>query len=308
MFGGIIVARKSNKTAHVLGLITNEKKETSPVSENNETSETSSETITIEEEKMASKTPKVSVPILEIAQGDNSRIASTIRDKLIEEVFDGDLEKPISLKTPNPEVEEEQNVTSHEVSEENATSNQTAQPLEQAEFNSITESASSSETPSSSPLVETDSCVSTNEDSSPLDSDCPTPITEQVSECPTPITEEISECPDSSDSDIQKKQLEQNSSLSSNYEYAYINVAESVVKEKVLEYMKRFNMCTCDRCVMDTIALALTYLPAKYIVAHKSTTFSMTNFYSTKYHIQIISQLTKACMVVSQHPHHHRAL
>ena len=88
------------------------------------------------------------------------------------------------------------------------------------------------------------------------------------------------------------------------FKYAYINIAEKAVTEKVLEYMKRFNMCTCDRCVVDTIALALTHLPAKYIVTSREDSFALMNYYTLKYNISIISELTKACMVVSENPHH----
>lgn len=87
-------------------------------------------------------------------------------------------------------------------------------------------------------------------------------------------------------------------------EFAYVNVMETLVKEKVVDYMKQFGNCTCSRCVADTTALALTQLPPKYVVINRETVSPLMNFYTKKYAGQITVEITKACIRVGEVPHH----
>ncbi len=45
-----------------------------------------------------------------------------------------------------------------------------------------------------------------------------------------------------------------------------INVMETLVDEKMARYVQMFGLCRCPRCLADVKALALTNLPAKYVV------------------------------------------
>lgn len=87
-------------------------------------------------------------------------------------------------------------------------------------------------------------------------------------------------------------------------DYQYLNIMEHVVNSKVEEYMQKFDVCTCGRCVADVKALALTHLPAKYIVVEPPAVSPLLNFYSNRYSQQIIVELTKACSIVKENPHH----
>ena len=86
--------------------------------------------------------------------------------------------------------------------------------------------------------------------------------------------------------------------------YQYLNIMEHVVNSKVEEYMQKFDVCTCGRCVADVKALALTHLPAKYIVVEPPVVSPLLNFYSSRFSQQIIVELTKACSIVKENPHH----
>lgn len=86
--------------------------------------------------------------------------------------------------------------------------------------------------------------------------------------------------------------------------FQYVNVMEQVVDGRAEEYMKKLGICTCSRCAADVKALSLTHLPAKYIVAEPPTVSPLLNFYSTKYSQQVIVELTKACSVIKENPHH----
>lgn len=86
--------------------------------------------------------------------------------------------------------------------------------------------------------------------------------------------------------------------------YITINVMEKLVDLKALEYMNKFGVCTCDRCVADVKALALTNLNAKYVVSEKSSVAPLINFYERKFESDLVVQLTKACITVDENPHH----
>lgn len=88
--------------------------------------------------------------------------------------------------------------------------------------------------------------------------------------------------------------------------YIYVNVLEEIVTDKVLDYMKKFGVCTCKRCVADTTALALTNLPSKYVVAEAGNTFPLLNYYTNKYSSSVIAEITKACLQVDAVPHHEK--
>lgn len=91
---------------------------------------------------------------------------------------------------------------------------------------------------------------------------------------------------------------------SDDLDYKFVNVFEEIVRSKVLEAMERFDVCTCDRCIVDTVALAVTNLPAKCIVTDKDAVFPLLSFYSSKYNTQVQTELIKACVKVKENPHH----
>lgn len=88
--------------------------------------------------------------------------------------------------------------------------------------------------------------------------------------------------------------------------FAFVNVMERLVAEKVVNYMEQFGVCTCSHCKADVTALALTKLPPKYVVVNKAAVSPLINFYSNKYAGQITVEITKACIRVNETPHHNR--
>ena len=87
-------------------------------------------------------------------------------------------------------------------------------------------------------------------------------------------------------------------------DYEFINVMEYTVKENLLEYMHRFGVCTCSRCQADVMALALTRLPAKYIVVPKNAVSPLLSFYSGRFNVSLMTELTKACFQILDNPRH----
>lgn len=103
---------------------------------------------------------------------------------------------------------------------------------------------------------------------------------------------------------ITEKSTYQTMPSEENIEYDYINVMEKIIQDKALDYMNKFEMCTCQRCVVDVMAISLSKLTPKYIVSVKGSNFPLLNYYSQKFSVDVASNLTKACMIVQNNPNH----
>lgn len=89
--------------------------------------------------------------------------------------------------------------------------------------------------------------------------------------------------------------------------FHFINVMEELIMQHDLDtILRQYNVCTCNRCKADVCALTLTGLPAKYVVASDKSLSPVLNYYKNRYKISILAELSKACTVVREHPHHER--
>lgn len=86
--------------------------------------------------------------------------------------------------------------------------------------------------------------------------------------------------------------------------FVFVNICEELVKEKTVEYLQRFGVCTCSRCVADTMALALTNIQPKYVVMDPDTAVPFLSYYANKLSVNVMTELTKACLTVLAHPRH----
>lgn len=84
----------------------------------------------------------------------------------------------------------------------------------------------------------------------------------------------------------------------------FINVMERLVEERLEKYVKRFGLCSCPRCLADVRALALSRLPAKYVVLPASSAAPMMSLYQAKFDSMVIAQVIQACKTVMESPRH----
>lgn len=83
-----------------------------------------------------------------------------------------------------------------------------------------------------------------------------------------------------------------------------VNVMQILVSENIDRYVDMFDVCRCSRCMADVQALALTNLPAKYVVMDHGKLSSMLGYYRHSFSSAVMIELTKACNIVKQNPHH----
>ena len=83
-----------------------------------------------------------------------------------------------------------------------------------------------------------------------------------------------------------------------------VNVMQELVEEKAERYIRMFGLCDCPRCVADVKALALTSLPAKYVVLQETARRPMVSLYRARYDAPVTAQLLSACKQVMDAPRH----
>ena len=84
----------------------------------------------------------------------------------------------------------------------------------------------------------------------------------------------------------------------------YLNVMEELVEEPLRKYIKLFGLCDCPRCVADVRALALSRLPAKYVVLSRASLPPLLSFYQAKFDSALVTQVIYACKTVMESPRH----
>lgn len=138
----------------------------------------------------------------------------------------------------------------------------------------------------------------------PLDEPILPVAQEPLDEPVLPVAQEetVEELP--AESEPAPEEPEDDGEPAENKQFCYTNVYERIIKGCVLEYLERFGVCTCSRCVADATALALTNLPSKYIVTDFSNVEPLLSLYEHKFEVAIMTELTKACFEVDAHPHH----
>lgn len=233
------MARKSNKTAHVLNLLSGQEAQDMPEG---------AEPDKIKPEK---NEPEKTVPSEPIAPPNISIIDSTVTEAdpvsdLIREALEKDLEAEAS-----------------------------AEPLTEVQTDSPAE-------------LRTDSPAELKTDTpTELKTDAPT---ELKTDAPTDAPTEL-QTADSTDAPAEDT-------------FQLVNVMQEIVEDKIIYFMKQFDVCCCSRCRADTIALTLSGLPSRYIVVDKAAVRPLISFYTNRYISQITVEAVKACTQVKENPRH----
>lgn len=269
------MARKSNKTAHVLNLIAGHDSQ----------QETAEETTAgvgapgASPTQAAAPAPAVSAPVQNVSVIDTTAedpVADLIQQQLtnqFEEQAGESSSKPETPVQPEPQPQPETPVQP----EPQPQPETPVQPEPQPEVSAQPEPQSQPETPAQ---PETQPEVSAQPEPQPQPETPAQPEPQpEVSAQPEP---EIALEPD----------------------FARVNVMEEIVNDKIIYFMRQFDVCTCERCVADTCALTLSGLLPKYIVTTPAAVDPLLSFYTNRYISDVTVEATKACMVVKDNPRH----
>ena len=280
---------KGNKTAHVLNLLTAPGEAAPPPAE--EAAEG------VPEAAPAASGRPLLPPILEVAQANDDTLAQQIQQALEEELSPPPAENsPVKEETP---VVEDKPASGGKMSQDDiekmlasmgapADEPPTPEP----------EPAPAPQPPSGGKMSQDDIEKMLASMGAPADeppapepepAPAPQPAAEEKPAAPVPPAAEAAPTPPPEDEDL-----------------AYINVMQILVEEKAPRYIKMFGLCPCKHCQADVMALTLSNLVPKYVVLPKRDRIPMLTVYEGRFNSTIFAQLTRACKVVMDHPHHNR--
>lgn len=286
---------RSSKTDHVLSLLAGggahepqaaAKPETSPATSQQEGSpseaskppkETQSEPVQTPATGIPSGQRRVAPPILEVARVNNEALSETIREALTEslnqELAQAEPE-PAPELLPEPEVQPEPEVEAEPAPELLPEPEAGPEPEEEPE--QMPEAAPE-------PRSEPEALPEPEREAEPEAAPTPEPEAEPATAQPLQPEGPGIPLPDGA---------------------VYLNVMEELVEEPLRKYIKLFGLCDCPRCVADVRALALSRLPAKYVVLSSASLPPLLSFYQAKFDSALVTQVIYACKTVMESPRH----
>ena len=260
------MAKKTNKTAHVLNLLTK-----SPAAQD----EGSAEENKIPAENQAAAPVAAAATVTVVDESGNEQLEKSILEQLENEVSQADSAevKPApAAKAKIPAAKEEVSMPEPEIS------------MGQTEIPAVKEEVSAS--PTETPAAQPEAPVIKEEASVP-----------ERTEMPTVTAEGKTADVEAKDEAAPEKTAVKESS--------FINVMEELLKRQdINKYMEQYKVCRCERCRADVEALTLTRLPAKYVAAKSGFGTSGMNYYENKYKIRILTEIIRSCVAVREHPRH----
>lgn len=267
---------RSSKTDHVLSLLSNSSAQEPAAEEVPAAAEAPSEespaaapAVAAATEAPPSAPQRLSPPILEVARTNNEALEATIQQAL-EAALEEDIPAPPAPESMPPQA-----------------------PLAPSETVSVPVSES---VPDLSAMSE----PASTEVPEPVAESVPLPASEPVAvsaAVPTPEPDTVvSIVPSDPEAAATRQILPDGSRM--------INVMEYLVSQKVEYYARMFHLCCCPRCLADSMALALSRLPAKYVVLPEQSYRPMLSFLEAKFDSMVTAQVIYACKQVLEAPRH----
>lgn len=82
------------------------------------------------------------------------------------------------------------------------------------------------------------------------------------------------------------------------------NYMETLVYEILDDVMDKMECCKCEHCRMDVAAIALNSLIPKYVVTDSGKLYTKINLLQQQFDVDVLSAVTKAALIVKEHPRH----
>lgn len=87
-------------------------------------------------------------------------------------------------------------------------------------------------------------------------------------------------------------------------EYVLVNTSEEIVKRLTRDLMDTTDMCQCEKCFLDSCALALNSLKGHYVTSKKGEKIAGVLNGTMESKIEIAVSVTKAIELVKDKPMH----
>ena len=286
---------KTNKTAHVLNVITGGHGQSDPAEEQ---APAPASDPAVDSQAPASRPPVT--PILEIARADDDALSAAILNTLMEEVT-GESTVAALEEAPTPQAPIGEAVEPDEIAWAVASVEESA-PAASAPAEAVHQPEPvQADTAPQSEAVQVD----TVPQSEPVQADAaPQPEPVQEDTAPQPELTQADTAPQTESAQEDIAIAEADDCYVRNQDIAYHNITQALVESKAEKYMKMVDMCCCPRCTADVKAKALCNLPPKYIVMHKSALTPMLSYYEGRFSAAVTAQIFAACQLVKENPRH----
>ncbi|MCI8886992.1 MAG: hypothetical protein HFG70_02800 [Hungatella sp.] len=287
------MAKKTNKTSHVMDLLTN------GASPEAEASESAAEAVSSGQEKKSDVQSHTVTPakVTVVDEGSmNDRVSQEILGKLTEELEEETKqEQPaggpeaVSEHDDTPAVQEMAQDMAGEAPESPAAG---SEPVSEESKGSAVNDEVQASSDVQEPAADT--------------AETPAPEASEPVAAQEPVKEEEPAAPKTPEKPPHPIIPESHfGSHTKNREYRFVNVMEQLLMRQDLDaVLRQHNVCTCPRCMSDVCALALTGLPSKYVVTSKDSISPLLSYYENKYKIPVLTELMKACNKVRENPRH----
>ena len=84
--------------------------------------------------------------------------------------------------------------------------------------------------------------------------------------------------------------------------YELKNHMEVIVRHQLKDLLAESEMCTCDLCRMDVMALTLNQLPPKYVVTRRGELMTEIDATLVQHQADVMSAGLKAMQIVKNNP------
>lgn len=83
------------------------------------------------------------------------------------------------------------------------------------------------------------------------------------------------------------------------------NCMEDIVWQSLDEMLStREDICKCKKCRYDIMALALNFLPPRYVVTDAGETFAKVDSLEQQFSVDVLTAITNAMIIVGTRPRH----
>ncbi|MEN6413521.1 MAG: late competence development ComFB family protein [Veillonellales bacterium] len=82
------------------------------------------------------------------------------------------------------------------------------------------------------------------------------------------------------------------------------NYMEDLVWDHLDRIIESSNTCNCEKCRYDIAALALNFLPPRYVVTDRGETYTRVKALEQQFYVDVITAISNAVQIVRSRPHH----
>jgi competence protein ComFB len=86
------------------------------------------------------------------------------------------------------------------------------------------------------------------------------------------------------------------------------NTMEDVINKNIDSILNVMNICKCEKCRADIMAISLNQLPAKYVVTESGELYTKVRELEPQFEVNVETEIIKAAIFVTKNPQHFKKI